>query len=223
MKKAVAYLRVSTEGQGKSGLGLLAQEEAIDAFALANGIKIDGWLREVETAKGTDALERRPVLAETLLKAQRLKCSIIVSKLDRLSRDVAFIAGLMAQRVPFIVAELGIDADPFTLHLYAALAEKERALISSRTKAALARKKAAGARLGNRSNLSHASALGAQARADKAFENAMKVRPLIHDLQATGRTSLSAIATALNAYGIRTANGCEWSPIAVSRVIKRCE
>jgi DNA invertase Pin-like site-specific DNA recombinase len=93
---------------------------------------------EAETGKGADALDRRPQLAAALAAAKTAKCCVLVSKLDRLSRDVAFVAGLMAQRVPFIVAELGRDADPFMLHLYAALAEKERRLISERTKAALA-------------------------------------------------------------------------------------
>src|SRR5450759_5937841 len=88
------------------------------------------------------------------------KCPVIVAKLDRLSRDVAFISGLMAQRVPFIVAELGADADPFMLHIYAALAEKERALIADRTRAALAQKKAQGTILGNRTNLADAQAKG---------------------------------------------------------------
>ena len=92
---------------------------------------------------------------------------MLVSKLDRLSRDVAFIAGLMVQRVPFIVAELGRDADPFMLHLYAALAEKERRLISERTKAALAAKKAQGAKLGNRASIGHAGDLGRRAQRDE--------------------------------------------------------
>src|SRR5204862_5174697 len=104
---------------------------------------------EAESGKGADALDRRPQLAAALSTARTAKCSVIVSKLDRLSRDVAFVSGLMAQRVPFMVAELGRDADPFMLHLYAALAEKERRLIAERTKAALAAKKAQGARLGN--------------------------------------------------------------------------
>src|SRR5258705_7615958 len=103
---------------------------------------------EAETGKGSDALERRPQLRAALAAAKAAKCSVLVSKLDRLSRDVAFISGLMEQRVPFIVAELGRDAEPFMLHLYAALAEKERRLISERTRGALAAKKAAGARLG---------------------------------------------------------------------------
>jgi DNA invertase Pin-like site-specific DNA recombinase len=98
---------------------------------------------EFETGKGADALDRRPQLAAALAAARKAKCSIVVSKLDRLSRDVAFVSGLMAQRVPFIVAELGRDADPLMLHLYAALAEKERRLISERTMAALQQRRRA--------------------------------------------------------------------------------
>jgi DNA invertase Pin-like site-specific DNA recombinase len=92
---------------------------------------------EVKTGKGAGARDRRPQLAAALAAARAARCSALVSKLDRLSRDVAFVSGLMAQCVPFIVAELGRDADPFMLHLYAALAEKERRLISERTKAAV--------------------------------------------------------------------------------------
>src|SRR6202040_2456794 len=123
---------------------------------------------EFESGKGADALDRRPQLAAALAAAKAKKCSVVVAKLDRLSRDVAFVAGLMAQRVPFMVAELGRDADPFMLHLYAALAEKERRLISDRTKAALASKRASGARLGNPTNLSHAGLIGRSAQAQAA-------------------------------------------------------
>ena len=121
-----------------------------------------------ETGKGSDALDRRPQLAAALAAAKAAKCSVIVAKLDRLSRDVAFVAGPMAQRVPFIVAELGWDADPFMLHLYAALAEKERRLISERTKAALAAKKSAGAILGNVQNLDEAGAIGRSRLVERA-------------------------------------------------------
>ncbi|MBA3518103.1 MAG: recombinase family protein [Rhizobiales bacterium] len=123
---------------------------------------------EVETGKGSDAIDRRPRLAQALAEARAAKCPVLVAKLDRLSRDVAFIAGLMAQRVPFIVAELGADADPFMLHLYAALAEKERRLIGERTRAALASRKAQGARLGNRLNADHAAALGRKVQVTEA-------------------------------------------------------
>src|SRR4029450_12074110 len=118
---------------GQSGLGVEAQRAAIVQFAIANNFNILEEFQEIETAKGADALERRPELAGALKRARQLKAPILVAKLDRLSRDVAFIAGLMAQRVSFIVAELGADADPFMLHIYAALAEKARDLICART------------------------------------------------------------------------------------------
>ena len=103
-------------------------------FAEAEGFALTAEFVEAESGKGADALDRRPQLAAALSAARSRKCAVIVAKLDRLSRDVAFISGLMAQRVPFIVAELGANADPFMLHLYAALAEKERRLISERTR-----------------------------------------------------------------------------------------
>ena len=170
MDRAVAYLRVSTQRQQRSGLGIEAQRAAIERFAAAEGLTIISEYVEAETGKGADALDRRPQLAAALAAARAAKCFVLVSKLDRLSRDVAFVAGLMAQRVPFIVAELGRDADPFMLHLFAALAEKERRLISERTRAALQAKKAAGARLGNWTNLEEAGVTGrgAQARCSGA-------------------------------------------------------
>ena len=112
---AVTYLRVSTERQGRSGLGLEAQRELVASFAAREGIEIAAEFVEVETGKGTDALDRRPQLAAALAQARRLKCPVVVAKLDRLSRDVHFISGLMAHRTPFIVAELGADADPLQL------------------------------------------------------------------------------------------------------------
>src|SRR5687767_5616293 len=162
MGQAVAYYRVSTQRQGRSGLGLEAQRAAVARFAEGERITILSHFEEVETGKGLDALDRRPQLAAALAAARSAKCPVLVAKLDRLSRDVAFISGLMAQRVPFIVAELGLDADPFMLHLYAALAEKERWLIGERTSAALASRKTQGARLGNRRNSTYAAAVGRQ-------------------------------------------------------------
>src|SRR5687768_8887056 len=141
MSQAIAYLRVSTQRQQRSGLGIEAQRATIARFAEAEGLSIIAEYVEAETGKGADAIDRRPQLAAALAAARAAKCSVLVSKLDRLSRDVAFVSGLMAQRVPFIVAELGRDVDPFLLHLFAALAEKERTLISERTKAALAARK----------------------------------------------------------------------------------
>jgi DNA invertase Pin-like site-specific DNA recombinase len=141
-------------------LGIEAQRDAIAQFASTEGCEVVGEFVEVEMGKGADALDRRPKLAAALAQARKGKIAVVVAKLCRLSRDVAFISGLMAQRVPFIVAELGADADPFMLHIYAALAEKERGMIAERTRAALAQKKAQGALLGNRTNLADAQAKG---------------------------------------------------------------
>jgi DNA invertase Pin-like site-specific DNA recombinase len=149
MKPIVAYVRVSTNQQGRSGLGIEAQREALSRFAQSEGFDLFAEFVEVETGKGSDALDRRPQLAAALARARALRCPVAVSKLDRLSRDVHFISGLMTHRVPFLVADLGPDVDPFVLHLFAALAEKERALISGRTKSALAAAKAEGVKLGN--------------------------------------------------------------------------
>jgi DNA invertase Pin-like site-specific DNA recombinase len=148
-KPIVAYMRVSTAQQGRSGLGIEAQREAIGRFVHAERFEVVGEFVEVETGKGSEALDRRLPLSAALAAAKKLKCSAVVAKLDRLSRDVHFVSGLMAKRVPFIVAELGADTDPFMLHVYAALAEKERALISARTRSALAAAKVRGTVLGN--------------------------------------------------------------------------
>src|ERR1700730_9022557 len=146
MKSAIAYIRVSTR---KQSLGLEAQQATLARFAEAEGYHLIETFQEMETGKGHDALDRRPQLAASLKAAKQLKAPIIVAKLDRLSRDVHFISGLMVHKIPFIVAELGADADPFMLHLYAALAEKERRLISQRTRDALKAAKARGVVLGN--------------------------------------------------------------------------
>jgi DNA invertase Pin-like site-specific DNA recombinase len=144
----IGYLRVSTGSQGRSGLGIEAQRQALDRFAEGEGFQLARVFTEIETGKGADALERRPQLAAALAEARRHRCPVVVAKLDRLSRDVHFVSGLMAQRVPFLVAELGPDVESFILHLFAALAEKERAMISTRTRAALAAAKARGVKLG---------------------------------------------------------------------------
>jgi len=198
-----------------------AQREAIERFAAAEGFEITEWFDEIETGKGADALERRPVLSRALSAARKLKGPVIVSKLDRLSRDVAFIAGLMSQRVPFIVTELGADADPFMLHVYAALAEKERSLISARTRAALAAKKAGGAKLGNRTNLGEAGKLGASANAKAADAFAANVLPILQSLQAREVVSFRGLAGALNERGVRTARGGVWTAAQVSRILAR--
>ena len=171
MQPLIAYHRVSTQKQGRSGLGLEAQRTAISAFAASEGFSIVGEFTEVETGKGSDALDRRPQLSAALKAAKKLKAPVAVAKLDRLSSDVAFIAGLMAQRVPFIVTALP-NADPFTLHIYAALAQQERLMISQRTSAGPQAAKARGVKLGN-----HAIADAnreAAAERDAAMEPAMR-------------------------------------------------
>ena len=152
-------------------MGLEAQQEALARFAEAEGYKFVETFTEIETGKGADALDKRPRLAAALNLAKQHDAPIIVAKLDRLSRDVHFISGLMTHRTPFIVAELGADADPFMLHLFAALAEKERAMISRRTKDALQAAKARGVKLGG------LNAKGIQYR-DEARQRADRLRPI---------------------------------------------
>ena len=221
MDKIILYLRVSTDRQGRSGLGIEAQREAISRFAKAEGLTVLAEFVEVETGKGADALDRRPVLREALAKARKARCPVVVAKLDRLSRDVAFISGLMAQKVPFIVAELGTDCDPFMLHIYAALAQKERALISERTRLALAAKKSQGAVLGNRTNLADAQAKGADAVRAQADAFAANVLPIVEQIRQSGATTLRAIAAALNARGIHTARGGQWHDSTVRNLLAR--
>lgn len=222
-RTAVAYMRVSTADQGNKGNGLAAQRETIRRFAEAEGFTILDWVEEVETGKGSDALARRPKLAEVLRQARRIKAPVIVSKLDRLSRDVAFIAGLMAERVPFIVADLGPDVDPFVLHLYAALSEKERSMISTRTREALAALKRKGVRLGNPSyrSLCDASHRGAKARQQAADTFARSIQPMIQGYRAQGMT-LRVAAEAMNKSGVPTYRGAgTWTATQLSRIMTR--
>jgi len=156
-----------------------------------------------------------------LAAARSAKCSVLVSKLDRLSRDVAFVSGLMAQRVPFTVAELGRDADPFMLHLYAALAEKERRLISERTTAALAAKKASGIKLGNPRNIAQAGELGRNSQTKAADEFMVQLLPIIDAIRNAG--AIEAMSQALNQRGIRSARGGPWRASSVASLIARAK
>ena len=220
MKPIVAYVRVSTSQQGRSGLGIEAQRDALARFADSEGFEIVAEYVEVETGKGSDALDRRPELAAALARARSLRCPVAVAKLDRLSRDVHFISGLMSHRVSFVVAELGPDVDPFVLHLYAALAEKERALISGRTKSALAAAKAKGVKLGN-PNLDKArghAVAALKAEADRAAGN---VLPIIAEIQKSGAKTLRDIAGALNARGVPTPRGGLWYAASVRNALAR--
>jgi DNA invertase Pin-like site-specific DNA recombinase len=211
MKTAIAYVRVSTGKQAKSGLGLEAQPAALAPFAEAEGYSLLKTFEEVETGKGADALDRRPQLSAALQMAKRHDAPVVVAKLDRLSRDVHFISGLMQHRTPFIVAELGADCDPFMLHIYAALAEKERRLISRRTKDALAAKKAQGVKLGG------LNAGGIKTR-DAALDRAEQLRPVFAELAGL---SARKIAAELNARNIATPAGGRWHAVTVQRVRSR--
>jgi DNA invertase Pin-like site-specific DNA recombinase len=206
----IAYYRVSTQRQSRSGLGLEAQRATVTRFATAEALHIAGEFIEIETGKGNDALATRPQLNAALATAKKLKCPIIVAKLDRLSRDVAFVAGLMAQRVPFIVAELGRDCDPFMLHIYAALAEKERAMISARTKDALRAAKARGVTLGN--------PVQAKANATAADDFAEGLRDIVGPLI---NLSSRRIAAHLNSRGVKPPSGKAWQSATVLRLVKR--
>jgi DNA invertase Pin-like site-specific DNA recombinase len=182
------YIRVSTQKQGRSGLGLEAQRAANAQFASREGFAITAEFTEVETGK----------------------CSIVVAKLDRLSRDVHFISGLMTQKVPCIVAELGPDVDPFMLHIYAALAEKERRNISIRTKQALAATKARGVQLGNVE----------QAKENKreADRYAKTLRPILIELR---HLPVEKIADELTKQKVATPRGGRWHGRTVARLLDR--
>jgi DNA invertase Pin-like site-specific DNA recombinase len=208
---AVAYIRVSTQGQAKNGHGLAAQADGIEAFAKAEDFKLVDRFTERESGKGADALARRPKLAAAIKAAKKVGGPVIVSKLDRLSRDVHFISGLMAHKVAFIVSELGADADPFMLHLYAALAEKERALISQRTKQGLAAARKRGVKLGGWT-------AGSERSAQEAAATVERMRPIMEKL--TELSSLSAAAE-LNRRKIPSATGGKWHAATVIRLRER--
>ena len=147
---------------------------------------------------------------------------MLVAKLDRLSRDVHFISGLMTHKVPFVVAELGTDADPFMLHLYAALAEKEHNLIAQRTREALKAAKARGVVLGNPrlDDVRERAVASLKADADRFARN---IAPIIRDIQASGIASHRGIARSLNARGVASARGGEWTAVQVGSILRRVE
>ena len=210
MKTAVSYRRLSKERKGKPTLGLDAQQTIIDAFCANEGYEIAQGFAEIETGKGQDALERRPQLAAALAAAKKLKAPVIIAKLDRLSRDVAFIAGLMSAKVPFIVCELGANVDPFMLHIYAAVAEKERSMIAQRTKDALAAAKARGTKLGNPEQ--------ARKNSDDADAFAESLRPVVWPVI---NLSSRRLADYLNLQGVKSQTGKAWQSETALRLAKR--
>jgi DNA invertase Pin-like site-specific DNA recombinase len=214
MAKYVAYLRVSTAKQGSSGLGLEAQEAAIKAF-----IKVDDEILSTftETESGKD--DGRPELAKALREVELTGAKLLVAKLDRLSRAVSFIAQLMDSKVDFVACDQP-DATPFSVHIYAAVAEHERNMISQRTKAALRAAKERGAKLGGyRGGPKVDHSLGTAAKQAKARAFHDRIRAALSERQASGPASLSELARHLNERGIPTRRGKAWTATQVARVL----
>ena len=209
----VAYFRVSTAKQGRSGLGLEAQQQAITQFL--NGAVPVAEFVEVESGKNSD----RPQLDAALAAARKAKAILVIAKLDRLARNVAFIANLMESRVPFVCCDRP-NAKPFELHIYAAMAEEEARAISQRTKEALAMARARGVRLGAPDPLK-GSAKGVKIIKDKASRYAANVLPIIEKIRTSGVTTLAGIAEELNTRNVKTARGGRWQATTVHRVLAR--
>jgi DNA invertase Pin-like site-specific DNA recombinase len=219
--KFVAYYRVSTAKQGRSGLGLEAQQEAVRSYLNGGNWQLVAEVVEVESGKRND----RPKLAEALRLCRLHGATLIIAKLDRLARNVAFISNLMESGVEFTAVDFP-QANRLTVHILAAVAEHEAKAISTRTKDALAAAKARGKRLGgDRGNLPAVAKEGAKAsvtaRIAKANNRASDLLPIIEELKASGAVSLRQIAAGLNARGIETTRGGEWSATQVQRVMVR--
>ena len=212
MKAAIAYTRVSTSKQGKSGLGLEAQQEALARFAEAESYKFVETFTEIETGKGADALDKRPRLAAALKLAKQHDVPIIVAKLDRLSRDVHFISGLMTHRTPFIVAELGADADPFHVAPVCCFGRKRAGDdLPPHQRTHCRRLRRRGVKLGG------LNAKGIQ-NCDEARQRAEILRPILSEL--AGMTA-RAIARELNEREVPTPGGGPWHATTVIRVQRR--
>lgn len=210
----VAYLRVSTVRQGESGLGLEAQRAAVEAFARQHGGAIVGSYVEVETGKRSD----RPELAKALCAARKGKATLLIAKLDRLARNVAFIANLMDAGVEFLACDQPF-ASRLTLHILAAVAEDEARRISERTKAALQAAKARGRKLGSPIAAKTVANARAARSAYVAKANATTVT-VIREIQGSGVRTLAGIARVLGARGIKTPGGrSEWQAVQVARLL----
>jgi DNA invertase Pin-like site-specific DNA recombinase len=204
-RRFVSYLRVSTDRQGRSGLGLEAQREAVARFVAGIGGQVIAEHVEVESGKDN----ARPKLAEAMAACRVMRATLLVAKLDRLSRNLAFLANLMEAKTDFVCCD-NPHATPFTLHILAAVAEHERSMISTRTKAALAAAKARGVKLGNpnlRAGSSAAVAVARDAHTQQARQRALAVLPFITAAQRAGAVTLREIAAAMEARGIRTPSG----------------
>jgi DNA invertase Pin-like site-specific DNA recombinase len=208
--KYVAYYRVSTQRQGQSGLGLEAQQAAVESFC-----QPAESFTEIET--GTNK-RHRPELQRAIAASKRLGATLVIAKLDRLARNVHFVSGLMESGIEFVACD-NPTANRLTVHILAAVAEDEARRISDRTKAALAAYKARGGTLGNPRNLTaFASKKGTASNVKAAERHAADVRPAAEKLRAAGRT-LSEIASILTGKGLLTRRGKAWSPTAVMRLL----
>jgi DNA invertase Pin-like site-specific DNA recombinase len=216
--KFIAYFRVSTDKQGRSGLGLEAQRKTVADYLNGGNWELTAEFVEVESGKRSD----RPQLAKAIDAAKKAKATLIIAKLDRLARNVHFVSGLMEAGIEFVAADLP-TTDKFMLHIYAAVAEQEARAISQRTKAALQAAKARGKRLGwanpNRADNAKATTASVSTRIAKADNFAGTVADLIAGLRAT--KSFAEIAKELNNRQIKTARGGAWHPTTVKNVIDR--
>lgn len=220
----VAYYRVSTARQGRSGLGLEAQQDAVLSFLNGGNWSLRAAFTEVESG----ANDARPQLARALAACRMYGARLVVAKLDRLSRDARFLLNLKAQGVRFVIADMP-EANELTVDLFAILAEHERRVISERTKAALAAAKRRGVRLGGHpERISRAAArrgarASAEVRSSRAREAARDFGPRIADLRGAGVTSFRAIAIAFNDDAIPAPRGGAWSGVQVQRLLGRIE
>jgi DNA invertase Pin-like site-specific DNA recombinase len=214
-RRFVAYYRVSTDRQGRSGLGLEAQQKAVRDFLDGGAWEIVAEFVEVESGKKAD----RPELARALEVCRRQKARLVIAKLDRLSRNLAFIATLMDSGVEFVAVD-NPHANKLTIHILAAVAEHEREAISERTKAALAAAKARGKKLGTPDPAGAVARMGAALRAQTA-QFAANVLPIIREIQRAGHKSHNAIASQLNARKVATARGGRWTHMQVGNILKR--
>ena len=214
----VSYLRVSTTKQGESGLGLDAQRAAIEGYLNGGSWKLRKEFVEIELGKRSD---NRPQLAAALALCRKEKCKLVVAKLDRLSRNVAFLSALMESRVEFVAVD-NPHATKLTIHILAAVAEHEREMIAQRTRDGLAAAKARGRVLGNPRLKETAGTLGAEKNREKAKAFAANVLPVIQKIERQGAMSLRAIAAELTARKIKTpGGGDEWNPVTVSKIKRR--
>jgi DNA invertase Pin-like site-specific DNA recombinase len=213
--KFVAYYWVSTDKQGKSGLGLDAQRQAVENYLNGGNWKLISEFTEVESGKNSD----RPQLRAAQAACKKHKAKLVIAKLDRLSRNVAFIANLLEAGTDFVAAD-NPHANKPMVQMMAVFAEMERDAISKRTKEALAAAKARGVRLGN-PRLAQARAEVNAARQEAADSFAAGVLPIIRQIQKSGISSLRGVAKALSARGVKTARGGEWTAVQVSDILRR--